>query len=598
MASSRAGFAGVVGLVKAVDWRRLASETIADVEKRRIQLIGAQSAEVALRMLDGISNRLCVTIDAAELCRCAHQSEEWRSEASAAFERCASYMDDLNVDGRLYEISVEASKSSLLSAEASILAESFKTEFERDGAHLGGAVRSSLNRTRGQIRALEAKLSEGDADPGPLDSPVLVARGSDDVARALKELGPYKGMLYKSPEALWATNAEACATVERRVGAAQARRAARAARQKVQEGRIDVVEQLASSRATLAQSLGAQSYAALTLAGPPASLARDEKTVAEFLTVASRECVPKARAEAARLALDDTEDIEYARHQLSPSIDGFSLDLHACVGVLVEVARFFGIEARQPEDVAYEELWANTVHRLDLFDGDRQLGVVYLDLQTRPGKIGGAACFTLRGGCALDSTDPPLTAFSAAENGSVWGVTSSAAATRQLATVALVCSFSSTGQLSHTDLETLLHEWGHVLHSLLSQTTSQHLSGTRGATDVVELASTLLEQYAWHLPLEKAPLEQLRRAKDATAALEMQHQLKLAIFDQVLHGNRHVLAPSTDGLGGFVEPAAQIAAALSGSNEGAHDFVKLTHLVNGPATYYVRLVLRPSIISL
>lgn len=36
-------------------------------------------------------------------------------------------------------------------------------------------------------------------------------------------------------------------------------------------------------------------------------------------------------------------------------------------------------------------------------------------------------------------------------------------------------------------VETLHHEWGHALHSLLSQTTFQHLSGTRGGPDYIEV---------------------------------------------------------------------------------------------------------------
>lgn len=69
----RQGFAGVAGLANAVDWRRLVRETIADVERRRGRLAECvcrvacreadrrtTSAQTAVRLLDGISNRLCV----------------------------------------------------------------------------------------------------------------------------------------------------------------------------------------------------------------------------------------------------------------------------------------------------------------------------------------------------------------------------------------------------------------------------------------------------------------------------------------------------------------------------------------------------------
>jgi hypothetical protein len=41
--------------------------------------------------------------------------------------------------------------------------------------------------------------------------------------------------------------------------------------------------------------------------------------------------------------------------------------------------------------------------------------------------------------------------------------------------------------MSHSELEVLFHEFGHALHSLLSKTQFQHLSGTRGAMDFVEV---------------------------------------------------------------------------------------------------------------
>jgi intermediate peptidase len=63
--------------------------------------------------------------------------------------------------------------------------------------------------------------------------------------------------------------------------------------------------------------------------------------------------------------------------------------------------------------------------------------------------------------------------------------------------VALVCNFSSSSKimarLNHWDVETLFHEFGHALHSLLSRTEYQHFSGTRVALDVAETPSNLFE---------------------------------------------------------------------------------------------------------
>ena len=79
----------------------------------------------------------------------------------------------------------------------------------------------------------------------------------------------------------------------------------------------------------------------------------------------------------------------------------------------------------------------------------------------RPGKFGNAAHFTLRCGRALPRGG------------------------RQKPLVALVCDFGDRDggwghKLAHSEVETLFHEFGHALNSLLSRTAFQHLSGEAG----------------------------------------------------------------------------------------------------------------------
>ena len=98
----------------------------------------------------------------------------------------------------------------------------------------------------------------------------------------------------------------------------------------------------------------------------------------------------------------------------------------------------------------------------------------------RPVKFPGAAHFTLRCGCS-----------NSADN-----YRDKTSDNYQLPVVALSFNFmppsgdniinSKIPCLTLSDVETLHHEWGHALHSLLSRTTFQHLSGTRGAVDFVE----------------------------------------------------------------------------------------------------------------
>ena len=50
--------------------------------------------------------------------------------------------------------------------------------------------------------------------------------------------------------------------------------------------------------------------------------------------------------------------------------------------------------------------------------------------------------------------------------------------------------------VSHHDTEILFHEFGHLLHGVLSKNEYQHTSGTRSATDYVETISTFYEKFA------------------------------------------------------------------------------------------------------
>ena len=109
-------------------------------------------------------------------------------------------------------------------------------------------------------------------------------------------------------------------------------------------------------------------------------------------------------------------------------------------------------------------------------------------LYRRPIKFPGAAHFSLRCGCSNTAQNFHNASQSKENNVTV------EKDQYQLPVVALSFNFVSKSTsnarntlLSLGDIETLHHEWGHALHSLLSRTTFQHLSGTRGATDFIEV---------------------------------------------------------------------------------------------------------------
>jgi len=180
---------------------------------------------------------------------------------------------------------------------------------------------------------------------------------------------------------------------------------------------------------------------------------------------------------------------------------------------------------------------------------EEALGTVYLDCFHRNNKFTGAAHFTVQCGCSHVKQQPSSSSSSSS---------SSSLNRHQLPVVALLFSFASgeeqgsTACLGMHDFITLMHEWGHALHSLLSRTTYQHLSGTRGALDFVEVPSHLFEHFArqpdllarWgrhvhtNARLPNALAEEAIASTNSFSSIEAQTQLLYSMADQFIFGPR------------------------------------------------------------
>jgi oligopeptidase A len=121
--------------------------------------------------------------------------------------------------------------------------------------------------------------------------------------------------------------------------------------------------------------------------------------------------------------------------------------------------------------------------------------------------------------------------------------------------VALVCANMSPpiggrpALLTHREVETLFHEFGHLLHHCLSEVEVRSLSGTRVATDFVELPSRIMENWCWErevldgfarhyetrAAIDAAVFERMRRARTYRGANALMRQLGFAAVDLALH---------------------------------------------------------------
>jgi len=125
----------------------------------------------------------------------------------------------------------------------------------------------------------------------------------------------------------------------------------------------------------------------------------------------------------------------------------------------------------------------------------------------------------------------------------------------QLPVAYLVCNFNGPvgnkpALLTHNEVTTLFHEFGHGLHHMLTKVEEGPVSGINGvAWDAVELPSQFLENWCWEKdaiplitghyetgePLPQAMLDKMLAAKNFQSAMMMVRQLEFSIFDFRIH---------------------------------------------------------------
>ncbi|MGZ4652170.1 MAG: M3 family metallopeptidase [Oryzihumus sp.] len=135
-------------------------------------------------------------------------------------------------------------------------------------------------------------------------------------------------------------------------------------------------------------------------------------------------------------------------------------------GLLDVTGRLFGLDYRRVEDAP---AWHEDVAVYDVLLDGEAIGRIHLDLHPREGKYKHAAQFDLQPGIAG----------------------------RQLAEGVLVCNFPR-GLMEHSDVVTLFHEFGHLVHHVLAgRHTWARFSGVATEWDFVEAPSQMLEEWAW-----------------------------------------------------------------------------------------------------
>ncbi len=288
--------------------------------------------------------------------------------------------------------------------------------------------------------------------------------------------------------------------------------------------------------------LGHPSYAHLALVP---KMARSPDEVLAFvrdLASRARSCaeteLAKLREYAAReLGLPDLQawDRAYAAERLKQARYAFSsqevkqyfTEPRVLQGLFRLVETLFGVAIR--EDRA--PVWHDSVRFFRVWLGSDPVAAFYLDPYARAGK---------RSGAWMD------------ECRARWRRPEGAL---QLPVAHLVCNFAppvgdKPALLSHLDVITLFHEFGHGLHHMLTQVDELAVSGISGVEgDAVELPSQFMENFCWewevlrrltsHVdtgePLPRALFDRMVRARHFQSGLQLLRQCEFALFDMRLH---------------------------------------------------------------
>ncbi len=302
----------------------------------------------------------------------------------------------------------------------------------------------------------------------------------------------------------------------------------------------DIIAQILPLRHELSRLLGFENYADYALA---TRMAKSSKQVLGFLDDLARRCMPAARQEYADLeefagrklnAWDMAyygERLQESRYRVSQEALRPYFPLPKVLqGLFDLVQRLYGIGVRERADVS---VWHASVRFYDLLDAQgRVVAGFFLDHYSRSEKRSGAWMDE----CVIAKSLPSGTAIPVAQ---------------------LVCNFTAPvgaapSLLTHDEVTTLFHEFGHGLHHMLTRVVYPSIAGINGvAWDAVELPSQFMENFVWRaevLPLisahvdsgEPLPLDMLQRllgTRTFNAALDTLRQIELASFDFELHAN-------------------------------------------------------------
>ena len=472
-----------------------------------------------------------------------NNSDETQKVYADALPILTEYGTEISQNEEIYKVfkSIKAKEEKDLNQEQNQVLEHNIRNFELSGAHLEEAKKERLKEINLRKSTLTNDFSQNLLDATNAyeliitDEKDVEGIPESDKEAAKQEDGTYKFTLQMPSYIAYMTYGKNPALREELYKAYTTRAPQNA----------EIIDELMGLRQEMAQLLGFENFAELSIAPKMATSTDKVIEFLEKLAVASKEQAHKELDELKALALKEgqesisSSDTAYYSEILKKQ--KYDIDEEAyrpyfeqdsvVKGLFDFLHKLLGIEFRKTD----VNLWDEKASAYDVYINNELRSRIYLDLEARSSKRGGAWMNNWQSHC-ID------------ENGK-----------EVLSSAYIVCNFpasteTSPSLLRHDDVVTLFHEMGHALHHMLSTVNENSVSGVNGVEwDAVEFPSQFLESFAYEPQVLKLfalhhetkevisdeMIAKLVKAKNFQSAMQMLRQLEFSLFDFRLHMKLH-----------------------------------------------------------
>ena len=505
------------------------------------------------KTLDVSTERLGLAWGAVSHLNSVADTPELRAAYNAALPRVTEFWTRLGSDERLYA-KYKAIDPTSLNTEQTQAHKNALRGFVLGGAELQGVAKERYAAIQERLAEITQKFSENTLDA--TDSFALYVNEDQlkgvpaDVVQATRDAAQKDGkegcrLTLKMPVYLPVMQFADNAALREQLYKAHVTRASDQAPEDAKHfDNTALMQEILALRKEEAQLLGFDNYAQVSVVP---KMAESPEKVIGFLRDLATKARPFAEKDLADLrefadnALGITGalnawDVPYLSEKLKEARYSFSEQEvkqyftapKVLAGLFKIIETLFEVSIRADQ----APVWHPAVGFYRIERDGKLIGQFYLDPPARAGKRGGAWMDDVRGRWQRPDT----------------GVL-------QTPVAHLVCNFAEgvNGQpalLTHDDVITLFHEFGHGLHHMLTQVSERDVSGISGVEwDAVELPSQFMENFCWewsvlrHMtahvdtgePLPRALFDKMLAAKNFQSGLQTLRQIEFSLFDMLVH---------------------------------------------------------------